>query len=133
MSTKPRKMSQRNYTSYLKQTTLNKKKKKKNKNNHMQTMTATLVRHQMNKDTIFSIITGISIGPRMLRRLEKKGVRLLSLSFLSNEDLYYNMRWSGSFYLINIERNRKLDEKHLVQTKPKGKNTISNIMKRICN
>ena len=95
-------------------------------------MTATLVRHQMNKDTFFSIITGISNGPRMLRRLEEKGVRLLSLSFLSNEDLYYNMRWSGSFYMISSERNRKLDEKHLVQTKPKGENTISNIMKRIC-
>ena len=36
------------------------------------------------------------------------------------------MRWSVFFYL-NSKRNRKL--KHLVQTKPMGENTITNIMK----
>ena len=43
---------------------------------------------EMNKDTFkFSIITtGISIHVRYL--LEEKGVRLLSLSLLSSEDLY---------------------------------------------
>ena len=29
------------------------------------------------------------------------------------------------FYLISMKRNRKLDDIHLVQTKPKGKNTPS--------
>ena len=38
------------------------------------------------------------------------------------------MRWSRFFYL-NRKRNRKFNQKHLVQTKPMGENTISNIMK----
>ena len=36
------------------------------------------------------------------------------------------MRWSVFFYLSS-KRNQKF--KHLVQTKPKGENTISNVMK----
>ena len=35
------------------------------------------------------------------------------------------MRWSGSLYLSS-KRNRKFNDKHLVQTKPKGENTITN-------
>ena len=81
----------------------------------MQTMTATLFRHLNEQGYKFSMITtGISSHLRYL--LEEKGVRLLSLS----------LRWSVFFYLSS-KRNRKF--KHLVQTKPMGENTITNIMK----
>ena len=95
----------------------------------MQAMTATLFRHLNEQGYTFSIITtGTSSHVRC--PLEEKGVRLLSFSFLSSEDLYLkkNMRWSRFFY-VNRKRNRKFNHKHLVQTKPMGENTISNIMK----
>ena len=54
----------------------------------MQATTATLVKHLNEQGYNFSIkTTGISSHVCFL--LEKKGVRLLSLSFLSSEDLYY--------------------------------------------
>ena len=53
----------------------------------MQTMTATLFSHLNEQGYKFSMITtGILSHVRYL--LEKKGVRLLSLSLLWNEDLY---------------------------------------------
>ena len=58
-------------------------------------------------------------------------MRWLSLSFLSSKDLYENIGRSGSFH-HSSKRNRKFNDKHLVQTKPKGENTISiNVMKTI--
>ena len=33
------------------------------------------------------------------------------------------------FFYLSCKRNRKFNHKHLVQTKPMGENTISNIMK----
>ena len=56
---------------------------------HMQAMTATctLFRHLNEQGyKFFMITTGISSHVRYL--LEQKGVRLLSLSLLSGEDLY---------------------------------------------
>ena len=86
-------------------------------------MTATLLKHLNEQGYKFSMITtGISSHVRYL--LEEKGVRLLYLSLLWREDL--SMRWSVFFYLSS-KRNRKL--KHLVQTNPMGKNTITNVMK----
>ena len=69
------------------------------------------------------ITTGISSHVRYL--LEEKGVRLLSLSLLSSEDLYLTlaMQWSVFLYLSS-KRNRKF--KHLVQIKPMGEHTITN-------
>ena len=63
-------------------------------------------------------------------RRKEKAVQWLSLSFLSSKDLYENIGRSGSFHRSS-KRNRKFNDKHLVQTKPKGENTISNIMKTI--
>ena len=49
--------------------------------------------------------------------------------FVERRPIYENMQWSGSFY-HSIRRNRTFNDKHLVQTKPKGENTISiNIMR----
>ena len=75
----------------------------------------------------FSIIT-TGISSHMCCPLEEKSVRLLSLSFLSSENLssmHENMQWSGSFY-HSTKRNRKFNDKQLVQTKSNGKNIISN-------
>ena len=70
------------------------------------------------------ITTGISSHVRYL--LEEKGVRLLSLSLLWSEEL--SMRCSVFFFLPgSSKRNRKFQD--LVQTKPMGENTITNIMK----
>ena len=86
-------------------------------------MTATLFKHLNEQGYKFSMITtGISSHVRYL--LEEKGVRLLSLSLLWSEDP--SMRWS--FFLPDSSK-RKRKFKHLVQTKPMGENTISNIMK----
>ena len=73
-------------------------------------MIAALFKHLKNEQGYkFSLITtGISNHIRYL--LEEKGVR----------------RWSVFFYLSS-KRNQKL--KHLVQTKPMGENSITNIMK----
>ena len=88
-------------------------------------MTATLFRHLNEQGYKFSMIkTGISSQVRYL--LEEKGVRLLSLSRGAKTPVKTSMRWSVFFYFTS-KRNRKF--KHLVQTKPMGENTISNIMK----
>ena len=79
----------------------------------MKAMTATLVRHLNEQGYNFSIIT-TGLSSHVCCPLGEKSVRLLSLSFLSSEDLYSNMRWCGSFYLISIKRNRNPDYKHLV-------------------
>ena len=64
-----------------------KKKKNKNGGNHTQALTATLFRHLNERGYKFSMITtGISSHVRYL--WEEKGVRLLSVSLLSSEDLY---------------------------------------------
>ena len=61
--------------------------KNKNGGNHTQAMTASLFRHLKEQGCKFSMITtGISSHERYF--LEKRGVRLLSLSLLSSEDLY---------------------------------------------
>ena len=81
----------------------------------------------MNKDTSFPwYTTGISSHVRYL--LEEKGVRLLSLSQFcgAKTSIKTFMRCSFFFYLSS-KRNRKF--RHLVQTKPKGENSISNVMK----
>ena len=73
------------------------------------------------------ITTGISSHVRYL--LEEKGVRLLSLSLLPSEDLYLK-HWPCEglfFFYLSSKRNRKVN--HLVQTKPMGEHTITNIMK----
>ena len=75
---------QATYTDYAKV----KKIKNKNGCNNPQTMTATPFRHLNEQGYKFSMITtGISSHVRYL--LEEKGVRLLSLSLLWSEDLYY--------------------------------------------
>ena len=75
---------QATYTDYAKV----KKIKNKNGCNNPQTMTATPFRHLNKQGYKFSMITtGISSHVRYL--LEEKGVRLLSLSLLWSEDLYY--------------------------------------------
>ena len=63
------------------------KNKEQNDGNQTLAMTATLFRHLNEQGYKFSMITtGISSHVRCL--LEEKGVRLLSLSLLSSEDLY---------------------------------------------
>ena len=65
----------------------------------MQAMTATLVRHlNEQRRSFFIIITGIS--SHVCCPLEERGVRFLSLSFLSSEDLYlyHAMVW---FFLLD--------------------------------
>ena len=85
----------------------------------MQATTVTHVRHLNEQGYNFSIKT-TGISSHACCPLEKKGVWLLSVSFLSSEDLFItNTRGCGSFYPISIKRNR-LDDKHLVQTKPKS-------------
>ena len=64
-----------------------KKIKNKNGGNHTQTMTATLFRYLNEQGYKFSMIT-TQISSHVRYLLEEKGVRLLSLSFLWNEDLY---------------------------------------------
>ena len=74
------------------------------------------------------ITTGISSHVRC--PFEEKGVRLLSFSFLLSEDLYLKKKMQRSrFFYLSCKENRKFNHKHLVQTKPMGENTISNIMK----
>ena len=86
-------------------------------------MIATLFRHLNEQGYKFSMITtGISSHVRYL--LEEKGVRLISLRLLWSKT---SMRWSVFFFYLSSKRNRKF--KHLVQTKPMGENTITNIMK----
>ena len=88
-------------------------------------MTATLFRRLNEQGYKFSMIkTGISSQVRYL--LEEKGVRLQSLSHGAKTPIKTSMRWSVFFYFTS-KRNRKF--KHLVQTKPMGENTITNIMK----
>ena len=102
------------------------KNKEQNGGNHTKAMTATLFRHLNEQGYKFSMITtGISSHVRYF--LEEKGVRLLSLRLLLSEDLKTSVRWSGFFFYLRSKRNRKF--KHLVQTKPMGENTITNIMK----
>ena len=50
--------------------------------------------------------------------------------FVERRPVFENMRRSGSLY-HSIRPNRKFNDKLLVQTKRKGENTISNIMKTI--
>ena len=71
------------------------------------------------------ITTGISSQVRYSS--EDKGVRLLSFGLLSSKDLKTSIRWTVFFFYLSSKRNRKF--KHLVQTKPMGENTITNIMK----
>ena len=70
------------------------------------------------------ITTGISSNVHY--PLEKKGVSLLSFSFLVDRRPLFKKTWSGFFYLSS-KRNRKFNKKHLVQTEPVGENTISNM------
>ena len=63
---------------------------------------------------------------------ERCPVELILFKFFVERRPLLQYAIAGSFYLISITRNRKLDDKHLVQTKPKAKNTKSNIVKRIC-
>ena len=67
-------------------------KKKKNNNNgetRMQATTVTHVRHLNEQGYNFSIKT-TGISSHACCPLEKKGVWLLSVSFLSSEDLFYH-------------------------------------------
>ena len=96
----------------------------------MQAMTATLFRHSNEQGYKFSMITtGISIHVRC--PLEEKGVRLLSSSFffVERRPLFKKTCNGLFFFYLSSKRNRKFNHKHLVQTKPMGENTISNIMK----
>ena len=81
----------------------------------MQAMTATLVRHLKEQRRNFSIII-TRISSHVCCPLEERVFRRAKTSI-------YIMQWSVSFYLISIKRNRKLDDKLQVQTKPKGQNT----------
>ena len=68
------------------------------------------------------ITTGISSHEGYL--LEEKGVRLLSVSLLSGEDLYYlNIHAMVCFFLTQKQTNWKF--KHLAQTKLMGENNES--------
>ena len=93
----------------------------------MQAMAATLFRHLNEQGYKFSMIT-TGTSSHICCPLKEKGVRLFQF-FVERRPLFKkNMRWSGFFYLSS-KRNRKFNHKHLVQTKPMGENTISNIMK----
>ena len=84
-------------------------------------MTATLFRHLNEQGYKFSMITtGISSHVRYLSGCS------LKVFCRAETSIKTSMRWSVSFYLSS-KRNRKF--KHLVQTKPMGENTITNIMK----
>ena len=90
-------------------------------------MKATLFRHLNEQGNKFSMITtGILSHVRYL--MEEKGVRLLSLSLLWSEDLYFKKHpCDGLIFSTSSKRNQKF--KHLVQTKSMDENTITNIMK----
>ena len=90
-------------------------------------MTTTLFRHLNEQGYKFSMTT-TGISSHFCYLLEDKGVRWLSLSLLCSEDLYENIHAIVCFFFyLGSKRNRKF--KHLLQTKPMGENTITNIMK----
>ena len=67
----------------------------------MQVMTATIFRRLNEQGYKFSIITtGISSHARC--PLEEKGVRLLSFSFLSSEDLYLKKTCDGLVFSTSV-------------------------------
>ena len=85
----------------------------------MQATTVTHVRHLNEQGYNFSIKT-TGISSHAYCPLEKKGVWLLSVSFLSSEDLFYHQHARVWFFLPDQYQKNRLDDKHLVQTKPKG-------------
>ena len=84
----------------------------------MQTMTATLFRHLNEQGYKFSM--------HVICWRRKVSGCCLGVFCGEKTSIKTSMRWSVFFYLSS-ERNRKF--KHLVQTKPMGENTITNIMK----
>ena len=122
LSTKSRKMSQRNQKKKLLITDYAKVKKIKNKNgcNHTQTMTATLFRH-LNEQGLFNDNN----------RDFKSCTLFVALfeSFVERRPLLKHPCDGLVFFYLSSKRNWKF--RLLVQTKPMGENTTTHTMKSI--